>query len=337
MQTKKIQIYDPPMCCSTGVCGPNIDPKLVQFSADLAWLNKQGVEVERFNLSSNPAAFAQQESVKDTLSKEGNDCLPVILADGVIVSKGIYPSKTELRKLAGIDAGVLENQPDNTNGQLAGDSKTNAAICGAGCDCKSTSSSGNKKMKTIISLLVLVAVIGALTYKGLNTKLTPSNDITIGNSSTFAFAKESAHAVSKTVSDATPVNNNKKIGEYLGSMMDLNKVAISQDAVFIFIPDSKDSPVESKTNDAVLAAQKTLKNNKINLGLYTLPASSPDYPDISKQVQAPAIIIASKGRGMSAVFGEITEPKLLQAFMASSQRGGGCGPSACGPSSGGCS
>lgn len=118
--------------------------------------------------------------------------------------------------------------------------------------------------------------------------------------------------------------------------MDLNKVAISQDAVFIFIPDSKNSPVDGKTKDAVLAAQKTLNNNKISLGLYTLPASSPDYPEISKQLQAPAILIASKGRGMSGVSGEITEPKLLQAFMASSRSGGGCGTSTCGPSSSGC-
>ncbi|MDH3390414.1 MAG: arsenic metallochaperone ArsD family protein, partial [Desulfobulbaceae bacterium] len=30
-----IEIYDPPMCCPTGVCGPNVDPELVQFAADL--------------------------------------------------------------------------------------------------------------------------------------------------------------------------------------------------------------------------------------------------------------------------------------------------------------
>jgi len=31
----KIQVLDPPRCCSTGVCGPNVDPELVRFAADL--------------------------------------------------------------------------------------------------------------------------------------------------------------------------------------------------------------------------------------------------------------------------------------------------------------
>ena len=83
------------------------------------------------------------------------------------------------------------------------------------------------------------------------------------------------------------------------------------------------------------AAQRALKSNKITLGLYTLPNSSPDYSGISAQVQVPAILVACKGKGMAAVSGDVTEQKLLQAFVASSSAGG-CGPSGCGPSSGGC-
>jgi len=49
-----IRVFDPPMCCPTGVCGPAVDPDLARFSADLAWLTDQGVSVERFNLSSSP-------------------------------------------------------------------------------------------------------------------------------------------------------------------------------------------------------------------------------------------------------------------------------------------
>lgn len=43
----KIQVFDPPMCCSTGVCDPSADPELVRFAAALDWLKRQGVEVER--------------------------------------------------------------------------------------------------------------------------------------------------------------------------------------------------------------------------------------------------------------------------------------------------
>jgi len=54
---QKIQVFDPPMCCSTGVCGLEVDPALVRFAADLEWLKESGVDVERFNLSQEPAAF----------------------------------------------------------------------------------------------------------------------------------------------------------------------------------------------------------------------------------------------------------------------------------------
>ncbi len=98
----KIQVYDPPMCCSTGVCGPSVDPALVRFAADLEWLRREGVEVERYNLSQQPAAFVANSLVKETLETEGNDCLPLTLADGRVVSKSHYPTREMLAGYAGI-------------------------------------------------------------------------------------------------------------------------------------------------------------------------------------------------------------------------------------------
>lgn len=98
----KLNVYDPPMCCSTGVCGPSVDPKLVAFASDLDWLKRQGVEVERFNLAQQPAAFMQVEAVKSLLQKEGDACLPMIVADGKIISQGRYPGRKELAGFAGI-------------------------------------------------------------------------------------------------------------------------------------------------------------------------------------------------------------------------------------------
>ena len=99
----KIQVFDPPMCCSTGVCGPSVDPELVRFAADLDWLKRQGVDVERYNLSQQPAAFAGNPVVKDALSKEGNDCLPLTLVDGAVACTGKYPTRQALASYAGIE------------------------------------------------------------------------------------------------------------------------------------------------------------------------------------------------------------------------------------------
>lgn len=99
----KIAIYDPPMCCSTGICGPSVDPVLPRFAADLDWLKRQGLSVERYNLSQQPAEFVANPAVTDALKEFGNDCLPLILVDGRVVSRGSHPERSELARLAGLD------------------------------------------------------------------------------------------------------------------------------------------------------------------------------------------------------------------------------------------
>jgi hypothetical protein len=92
---KTIQIYDPPMCCSTGICGTDINPDLVSFAAMLAQLGTHGVKVERFNLGQQPMAFAGNAAVKALLDKEGAEALPLIFLDGGIYLKGRYPTAVE--------------------------------------------------------------------------------------------------------------------------------------------------------------------------------------------------------------------------------------------------
>ncbi|MCX6925666.1 MAG: arsenite efflux transporter metallochaperone ArsD [Verrucomicrobia bacterium] len=101
---KRFEIYDPAMCCSTGVCGPEIDPLLVRFAADMKWVQDQGVEVRRFNLSQNPAAFVENELVKRVLTEEGEAALPMILAENKILCTGRYPERDELGMWAGLAA-----------------------------------------------------------------------------------------------------------------------------------------------------------------------------------------------------------------------------------------
>ena len=105
---KKIEVFDPALCCPTGVCGPNVDPKLVQFAADLEWLKNQGVKVERYNLAQQPDKFAACKPITDAMALAGDLCLPMILADGEIVCRNNYPDRTELAALAGVIAGGSE-------------------------------------------------------------------------------------------------------------------------------------------------------------------------------------------------------------------------------------
>lgn len=99
---QKLEVFDPPMCCSSGVCGPEVDPVLPRFTADLQWLAGQGVSVERYNLSQQPQAFVANPLVKAALREGGNASLPLILADGQIATRGTYPTREELARLAGL-------------------------------------------------------------------------------------------------------------------------------------------------------------------------------------------------------------------------------------------
>lgn len=95
MKTKHIQIFDPALCCSTGVCGPDIDPELVKMAAQVEVLKKEGHQVDRFNLGQQPTEFANNDTVKSILSEEGVEALPLIFIDGEKVSSGSYPKSTE--------------------------------------------------------------------------------------------------------------------------------------------------------------------------------------------------------------------------------------------------
>jgi Arsenical resistance operon protein ArsD len=101
---KRLEVYDPAMCCSTGACGPDVDTKLVQFAADLDWLKSQGVIVQRHNLSQNPAAFVENELVRATLTEKGEAALPVLLVNGKVAATGRCPERGELATLLKLKA-----------------------------------------------------------------------------------------------------------------------------------------------------------------------------------------------------------------------------------------
>ena len=97
-----IQVFEPALCCSTGVCGVDVDPQLVAFSADSDWLAKQGVRIERLNLARQPLDFAANPVVKEFLERSGREALPLVLVDGQVALAGRYPKRTELARWAGI-------------------------------------------------------------------------------------------------------------------------------------------------------------------------------------------------------------------------------------------
>ncbi len=112
-----LEVYDPAMCCSTGVCGPDVDDALVNFANEVKWLKSQGVDVQRYNLGQEPEAFKSNPEVITRLQKEGSDILPIITVNGSVVSEGGYPSRDQVVDWLGIS--VSENAtPSNEKQQV---------------------------------------------------------------------------------------------------------------------------------------------------------------------------------------------------------------------------
>lgn len=118
---KTIQVFDPPLCCSTGVCGVDVDQALVSFSADAAWAAQNGARIERFNLAQQPTAFAENAVVRGYLERSGSEGLPLFLVNGEIALAGRYPSRAELARWAGLLLVVSDAKP--------------AAACCSGSNC----------------------------------------------------------------------------------------------------------------------------------------------------------------------------------------------------------
>jgi hypothetical protein len=133
-----IRVFDPALCCSTGVCGPSVDPELARFAADVDWLKKQGVTVERHNLSQEPAVFAATAAVREALHR-GVAVLSMVLADERVVMEGGYPSRETLAALAGVVVRKLQMAPVQSECCAPGPEGSEA-----GSDAGSTTGAGTK-------------------------------------------------------------------------------------------------------------------------------------------------------------------------------------------------
>lgn len=122
---KIVQVFDPALCCSSGVCGTDVDQQLVDFSADVDWAKQQGAVIERFNLAQQPMAFAENTAVKALLERSGESALPITLVDGEVAFAGRYPSRDDIARWIGVETAVSE----------AALASSNSSCCSGGRCC----------------------------------------------------------------------------------------------------------------------------------------------------------------------------------------------------------
>ncbi len=210
--------------------------------------------------------------------------------------------------------------------------KQQASACGAGCSCHSTGSPrGLRGVLGILVLLVAVTLVARAVMKNNGVSTDPGAS---------AFPTLAPTATAGTQAPASPVAavtaTGISVGASIASLSDLNKVASANDAVFVYLPAqngaSGNSPEASMKN-----AASRINSQGYKVGLFTLETGSRDYTQLAAQMSVPGVLALVKGRGMSAVSGEITEAKLIQGFVAAGSAAcgpGGCGPTGCCPPTG---
>lgn len=120
----RLELFEPAMCCSTGVCGPSVDQQLIDVREDLRWAEGQGAQVVRHNLSSDPDAFVASPKVTGLMQAFGEPALPALVVDGDIVIHGRYPSRDDLAAL------VVGKQSAGTElPQASGDCAPGSGCC----------------------------------------------------------------------------------------------------------------------------------------------------------------------------------------------------------------
>jgi hypothetical protein len=105
-----LQIFDPAMCCSTGVCGPSVDQVLIKLAADVAFLKSKGVIVDRYNLAHQAEAFAANPLVMTEMGAEAEH-LPLFIVDGEVRAKGRYPNRLEFASWFELEPGAASDKP----------------------------------------------------------------------------------------------------------------------------------------------------------------------------------------------------------------------------------
>ena len=143
---RKMQIFEPAMCCPTGLCGASIDPELLRVTTVLNTLKEAGAVVDRFNLTSAPMEFVNNQSVAEYLKKFGPDKLPVVAVDGIIVIAGRYPTNLEFTNWLELPGEILGVQtccsqvPDKQDCCCGGEATTEEPCC---CNSEVSAENGN--------------------------------------------------------------------------------------------------------------------------------------------------------------------------------------------------
>lgn len=94
--TIDVEVFDPPLCCPTGLCGPVLDTTLLDLGETIVALQAEGLAVTRHMMTTDPQAFMRNREVYEAIKARQLEVLPITVVRGRIVKTGAYPTLDEL-------------------------------------------------------------------------------------------------------------------------------------------------------------------------------------------------------------------------------------------------
>jgi hypothetical protein len=97
----RIEFFEPPMCCSTGICGPSVDERLIRLQENIETLKSKyaDLEIYRYMISQQPLKFRVNKEVYAIVQEQGRKALPITAFNRKVIKAGDYPSLEDLEKL----------------------------------------------------------------------------------------------------------------------------------------------------------------------------------------------------------------------------------------------
>ncbi len=242
----------------------------------------------------------------------------------------------------------FNNQNGNTSEEGQAGSDSSQSSCGPSCECTNGKRLSNRT-KVIICLVIILAA-GAVLMRTIirkaDTKVVDNKEAYVSvpeqnlpqeketdlRNDTFSSVKKTAET-DKTESKASELTHTKESfwKEPLTSLSSLNTVAASNDAVFVLLSEG-DMEGSISEISKIEAAAKTIISRGVNIAAFSLKKDAPEFSNLAKQLSGSGVLVMVKGVGMSGVSSsDLTEEKLIQAYVTASQPHSGCGPT-CGPS-----
>ncbi len=203
--------------------------------------------------------------------------------------------------------------------------KQQASACGTGCACHGTETAERTRWVVgMIILLVAATLVARAVVKNHGASTEPA---------ALSFPSLAPTTTADSQVPVSPVEavgaTDISVGRNIASLSDLNTIAAVNDAVFVYVP-AKDGASGHPPTASMQSAANRINSQGYKIALFTIERGSRDYTQLAAQMSVPGVLAMVKGRGMSAVSGEITETRLIQGFVAAANAGG-CGPGGCGP------